>query len=85
MIRRALGVNVVAIALLAASIPPASGSPRQGELASPAKRRVSAVAMIEVGGSPSAIVAAAGAVWVSTGLAGIVRIDPATNEPVAAK
>ena len=46
--------------------------------AAPARRVVS----IDVGGVPTSVVETSGAVWVATGLGGIVRIDPFTNEPV---
>ena len=38
---------------------------------------------IPVGGVPTDVDAAPGAVWVATGLAGIVRVDPTTNRPIA--
>ncbi len=38
---------------------------------------------IDVGGAPSSLVATPGAVWVSLGLDGVARIDPATNRVVA--
>lgn len=41
------------------------------------------VSGIEVGGAPSSMVAAAGSLWVSLGVDGIARIDPATNQVVA--
>lgn len=40
------------------------------------------VVSVDVGGVPTSVVGTSGAVWVATGLAGIVRIDPFTNEPV---
>ena len=40
------------------------------------------ISAIDVGGAPSSIVAAAGSLWVSIGMDGIVRIDPRTNRPV---
>jgi streptogramin lyase len=40
-------------------------------------------AAIPVGGVPTDVVAAPDAVWVATGLGGIVRVDPSTNEVVA--
>jgi DNA-binding beta-propeller fold protein YncE len=41
--------------------------------------RLAVAASIDVGGSPSSLVATAGAVWVATGNGGVVRIDPATD------
>lgn len=40
------------------------------------------VVSIDVGGVPTSLVETSGAVWVATGLGGIVRIDPFTNEPI---
>ena len=45
--------------------------------------RLQVVSAIELDGSPSSMVAAAGSVWVTLGLAGIARIDPATSTVVA--
>jgi streptogramin lyase len=45
--------------------------------------RLHVVAAIDVGGAPSSIVAAAGAIWVSTGRQGVVRIQPATGRVAA--
>jgi DNA-binding beta-propeller fold protein YncE len=41
------------------------------------------VAAIHVGGAPWSVVAAAGAIWVSTGRRGVVRIEPTTNRVAA--
>ena len=40
-------------------------------------------AAIDVGGAPSSLAVADGAVWASLGLGGVVRIDPATNRVTA--
>ena len=82
MIRTALGV-AAATALLAVSIAGAAGSPRHDELARTAAGRAATIARIQVGGTPSSIVATRKAVWVATGLGGVIRVDPATNGLVA--
>ena len=82
MISKALGV-AAATALLAVSIPAASGSPRQAHLAEAPDRRLATVTRIEVGGTPSSIVATRRAVWVATGLGGIIRLDPVSNAHIA--
>lgn len=38
---------------------------------------------IHVGGVPTDVEASSDAVWVATGLGGLVRVDPSTNRPVA--
>ncbi len=73
----AAGVAVAALAVSAA----AGAEPARGKPASASGLRV--VATIEVRGAPSGMVMAAGSLWVSLGVDGIARIDPATNEIVA--
>ena len=70
-------VAVGALALSAA----AGAEPARGKPAGASGLRVAAT--IEVQGAPSGMVMAAGSLWVSLGVDGIVRIDPATNEIVA--
>ena len=45
--------------------------------------RLRAISTIDVGGAPSSLVVGGGAVWVSLGMDGIARIDPATSRVVA--
>ena len=73
----AVGVAVAALAVSAA----AGAEPARGKPAGASGLRV--VATIEVRGAPSGMVMAAGSLWVSLGVDGIARIDPATNEIVA--
>ena len=73
----AAGVAVAALAVSAA----AGAEPARGQPAGATGLRV--VATIEVRGAPSGMVMAAGSLWVSLGVDGIARIDPATNEIVA--
>ena len=73
----AAGVAVAALAVSAAAgAEPARGKPTGGS-----GLRVDAT--IELRGAPSGMVMAAGSLWVSLGVDGIARIDPATNEIVA--
>ena len=72
---------VAIVAALAATVAEGAGAP--GPPRPAAQGGKEAVATIDVGGAPSSIVASARAVWVSLGLGGIARIDPATNEVVA--
>ena len=71
----------VAAAALAGSAAATGGAPVPGQPAGASGLRV--VAAIELGGAPSSMVMAAGTLWVSLGVEGIVRIDPATNKVVA--
>lgn len=71
-------VAIAAGLVVSAAAATASGAPRT---ASGGGSEV--VATIEVGGAPSSIVATARAVWVSLGLGGIARVDPASNEVAA--
>lgn len=48
-----------------------------------AARSVACAHAIRVGGVPTDVETSPEAVWVATGLAGIVRVDPSTNEVVA--
>ncbi len=82
MMRTAPGV-AVAIALLTVSIAAAAAAPRHDEVARTPAGRVATIARIEVGGTPLSIVATRRAVWVATGLGGVVRLDPATNAVLA--
>jgi DNA-binding beta-propeller fold protein YncE len=78
---RARQQAVLAAAIAAAILfGAAAAGARNGERT---RGRLHVVAAIEVGGVPSSIVATAGAIWVSTGLHGIVRIRPETNTIVA--
>jgi hypothetical protein len=74
----AAGVAAAALAVTTAAA---------GGASAPEKRAgaggLQVVATIELGGAPSSMVMAAGALWVSLGVDGIVRIDPATNQIVA--
>ena len=73
----AAGVAVAALAVSAA----AGAGPARGKPAGASGLRV--VATVELRGAPSGMVMAAGSLWVSLGVDGIARIDPATNEIVA--
>jgi streptogramin lyase len=73
----AAGVAVAALAVSAA----AGAEPAGGKPAGASGLRV--VETIELQGAPSGMVMAAGSLWVSLGVDGIARIDPATNEIVA--
>ena len=72
---------VIAAAALAGSAAATGGAPVPGQPASASGLRVAAA--IELGGAPSSMVMAAGTLWVSLGVEGIARIDPATNKVVA--
>jgi sugar lactone lactonase YvrE len=72
----------IAAAALAASGAAAPVDPARGPAAVP-ERGLQVVAAIDPGGPPSSMVMAAGSLWVSLGVDGIARIDPATNEIVA--
>lgn len=74
-------VSVVAAAALAMSAAAANSESSRTRPALGQELRI--VSAIEVDGAPSSLVAGAGAVWVSLGVDGIARIDPATNEVVA--
>ena len=75
-------VLVSAVAAAALAVSDAAGAePARGKPAGASGLRV--VATIEVRGAPSGMVMAAGSLWVSLGVDGIARIDPATNEIVA--
>jgi streptogramin lyase len=73
----AAGVAVAALAVSAA----AGSGPARGKPTGASGLRV--VETIELQGAPSGMVMAAGSLWVSLGVDGIARIDPATNEIVA--
>ena len=75
-------VVAAAVAVSALAVSAAAGAEQaRGEPAGANGLRV--VATIEVRGAPSGMVMAAGSLWVSLGVDGIARIDPATNEIVA--
>jgi hypothetical protein len=73
----AAGVAVAALAVGAA----VGAAPARGKPADASRLRV--VATTALPGAPSGMVMAAGSLWVSLGVDGIARIDPATNEIVA--
>lgn len=79
----ALGSAVVAgVAVAALAVSAAAGAePARGK--APGASRLGVVETIELRGAPSGMVMAAGSLWVSLGVDGIARIDPATNEIVA--
>jgi streptogramin lyase len=73
----AAGVAVATLAVSAAAgAEPARGNPTRAS-------GLRVVETIELRGAPSGMVMAAGSLWVSLGVDGIARIDPATNEIVA--
>lgn len=70
-----LACTVAAVTLMGAAATASSDPPTT-------HRRLDVAAAIPVGGVPSSIEAAAGAVWVSTGVHGVVRIERARNRIV---
>jgi len=72
------GVAAAALALSAAA---AGGEPVRAAPTGELGLRV--ISTIDVGGAPSSLVVSGGAVWVSLGMDGIARIDPATSKVVA--
>ena len=73
-----VGVTAAALSLSAAAADRETARPT-----APPQSRLRVVSAVEMDGSPSSMVAAAGSVWVTLGMAGIARIDPATNTVVA--
>jgi len=74
-------VTLVSVAAGLAAGATAGADPARGKPGGASGLRVAAT--IELPGAPSGMVIAAGSLWVSLGVDGIARIDPATNEIVA--
>jgi len=61
----------------------ATGASRAGPEKRTGATALQVVATTQLGGAPSGMIMASGALWVSLGIDGIARIDPATNQIVA--
>ena len=79
---RTTAVALIAGAVVAAFAPSLSQAQRHAERPS-RTAGLQVVSMIEVGGSPSSIIATPEAIWVSLGMDGVARIDPKTSAIVA--
>jgi DNA-binding beta-propeller fold protein YncE len=76
----ALAAGIAAAALTVSGVAATVGPARA---AAAPEKGLRVVAAIDPGGAPSSMVMAAGSLWVSLGVDGIARIDPATNTVVA--
>ena len=74
---------VVGVAAAALSLSAAAADRDTARPTAPRQSQLRVVSAVEMDGSPSSMVAAAGSLWVTLGMAGIARIDPATNTVVA--
>ena len=74
---------VVGVAAAALSLSAAAADRDTVRPTAPRPSQLRVVSAVELDGSPSSMVAAAGSLWVTLGMAGIARIDPATNTVVA--
>ena len=72
-------VSALAVGIAASALALGAGAGRGSARPAVAAGPLQVAAAVQVGGYPSSLVVTDGAVWASLGLAGVVRIDPATN------